>query len=82
MVDDVGEPAIKRDEDAALAGRYPQQCLVWSTDQALFAGEHDIVTGLAENRSQRVWNVLIELDRGHIYAAGIGTMVSRASSAA
>jgi hypothetical protein len=40
------------------------------------------VAGLPENRRHRIRNILIELDRGHDYAAGIGTIVSRASSAA
>jgi hypothetical protein len=40
------------------------------------------VAGLPENRSHGIGYILIELDRGHAYAAGTGTIVSRASSAA
>ena len=45
-------------------------------------GQGHVVASLPENCSHRVWNILVELDRGHGYAAGMGTMVSRARSAA
>jgi hypothetical protein len=56
--------------------------IVGSADEVLFTSKCDIVTGLPERRPDGVGNVLVEFDRGHAYAAGIGTMVSRASSAA
>ena len=82
MLDDVGEPAIERNEYAVFACRHRSKSIVGSADELLIPSECYVVAGLAERRPNGVGNVLIELDRGHSYAAGIGTMVSRASSAA
>ena len=82
MLDHVGEAAIERDQNPAFARRDSEQSIVGSAHELLFTSECDIMSGLPEHRPDRVGDVLIELDRRHVYAAGIGTMVSRASSAA
>ena len=82
MLNDVGETAIERNQCTAFAGRCREQLIVGDTGQLLVTSERHVVAGLPENRPDRVRNVLIEFDRRHDYAAGIGTIVSRASSAA
>ena len=82
MLDHVGEAAIERDENAPFARRHREKSIVGNTDELLFTSKRDIVASLPEHRPNQVGDVLIELDRGHVYAAGIGTIVSRASSAA
>jgi len=82
MLNHVGEAAIERYQYALFACRRRQHLVVGNTSQLLVASERHVVAGLPENRPNRVRNILIELDRRHDYAAGIGTIVSRASSAA
>lgn len=82
MLNDVGEAAIERNQRTAFAGRCCEQLIIGNTGQLLVTSERHVVAGLPENRPDRVRNVLIEFDRRHDYAAGTGTIVSRASSAA
>lgn len=74
--------AIERHEDPALCCRGCQQTLVWRAGQLLITRKRHVVTGIPENRPDGIGNILVELDRSHSYAAGMGTIVSRASSAA
>jgi len=82
MLNHVGEAAIERHQYTAFACRRRKHLVVGNTGKVLVASERHVVAGLPENRPNRVRNILIELDRRHDYAAGIGTIVSRASSAA
>ena len=82
MLDHVGEAAIERDQNAAFACCHREKSIVGSAHELFVASKCDIVAGLAERCPNGVRYVLVEFDRGHAYAAGIGTMVSRASSAA
>ncbi len=82
MLNDAGETAIERHQDTPLAGGRCKQLVVGGTCELLITGEGDVVPGFSKNHPDRVGNVLIELDRWHDYAAGMGTIVSRASSAA
>ena len=82
MLDHVGEATIERDQHAAFARRDSEQSIIGNANELLFTSKCHVVARLPEHRPDRVGDVLIELDRRHVYAAGIGTMVSRASSAA
>jgi hypothetical protein len=82
MLNNVCESSIERDQHAAFAACDSQHVFVGSTGQLLVASESHVVPRVAENRAQRVWDILIELQERHAYAAGKGTIVSRASSAA
>ena len=82
MLDDVRESTIERNQHTAFVGRRGEDAVIGNAVKLLIPRERHIVTGLAENCPNRIRNILIELDRRHDYAAGIGTMVSRASSAA
>jgi hypothetical protein len=65
-----------------LRQRPQRVAVIRNAGQLLITSNRDIVAGFPENCPDGVRNVLIELDRGHSYAAGIGTIVSRAKSAA
>jgi len=82
MLNDIGEAAVERNKRAPFRDCGFEQALVRNASQLLIASEHHVVTGVSQNRSYRIWNVLVELDRSHAYAAGKGTIVSRARSAA
>lgn len=82
MLNDVAKTTIERYEDAALASGDREDSMIGNTNQLFVTSECHVVAGLPENRSHGIGYILIELDRGHAYAAGTGTIVSRASSAA
>lgn len=82
MLDDVGETAVERYQGATFGRRCREQPFVRHADQLLIASERHVMTRLAENRPDGIGKVLVQLERGHDYAAGTGTIVSRASSAA
>ena len=82
MLNDIAEAAIERHQHAAFACRDREEPIIGNTGQLFVTSKCHIMASLTESRPNRVGNVLIELDRRHDYAAGIGTMVSRASSAA
>lgn len=82
MLNDIGEATIERNQDAAFTGRGDEQLVIRNTGQLLITRQGHVVACLTKSRPHRVGNVLIELDRWHDYAAGIGTIVSRARSAA
>lgn len=82
MLDDVAEAAVEGHQHAAFARRNRKHSFIGDTRQLLVPSKRHIVTTLAENHPNRVRNILVELDGGYGYAAGIGTMVSRARSAA
>lgn len=82
MLDDIRQAAIERHQNAAFTRSDRQQLIVGDAAQSLLAGQSHVVAGLPKNRSYGIRNILIELDRRHSYAAGMGTIVSRARSAA
>ena len=82
MLNDIREPPIERNQDTAFTRRCSEQPVVWNTGELLITSKRHVVARLPQNRPHRVGNVLIEFDRRHHYAAGIGTIVSRARSAA
>ena len=82
MLNDIGESTIERDQHAAFGHGHSEQPIIRSTCQLLVPSNHYIVTSIPKNRPNRVRNILIKFDRWHSYAAGIGTIVSRAKSAA
>ena len=82
MLNHIREATIDRHERTAFRSCGAEEPIIRNTRQMFVTSECHIVAGLPENRPDRVRDVLIELDRRHRYAAGIGTIVSRASSAA
>ena len=82
MLNDIGESTIEGNEDTAFGGGDGEQPIIRNARQLLVTSKHYVVASFPENRPDRVRNVLIELNRWHGYAAGIGTIVSRAKSAA
>ncbi len=82
MPKDIRKVAIERDEYSVLSAGDRQNPIVVRAGELLVAGERGVVAVLAENDAHRVWNVLVQLDARHGYAAEIGTIRSRASSAA
>jgi len=82
MPEDVCEVTIKRDEDTVFSVGHRQNPIVIDSSEPLVAGQCGVVTVLAKNDADGVGNVLVQLDARHGYAAGIGTIRSRASSAA
>ena len=82
MLNDIREPTIEGNQHTAFTRRCTEQPVIRNTGQLFVTSKGDVVAGLPENCAHRVGNVLIEFDRRHDYAAGIGTIVSRARSAA
>jgi hypothetical protein len=82
VLDDIREAAIERYERPALRRGDGQQTFIGRAGELLVTGERNVVARISENRPDGIRDVLVELHRGHSYAAGIGTIVSRASSAA
>lgn len=82
MLNDVGEATIKRHQHAAFTGRCDEELVIRRISQFFIVRQGHVVARLPKDRPHRVGNVFIALDRWHDYAAGIGTIVSRARSAA
>jgi hypothetical protein len=82
MLNDIRESTVERHQHTAFGRGHSEQPIVRNAGQLLITGNRDIVAGFPQKRPDGVRYVLIELDRGHSYAAGIGTIVSRARSAA
>jgi hypothetical protein len=82
MLDDVGESAIERNQRPAFTGCCSEQPIVRNARELLVPSKDYVVARGPKNGSDRIGNVLIELHSRHDYAAGIGTIASRARSAA
>ena len=81
MAEDVGEVPVKRDQHTTLGAGHGEHVVIHGADELLIPRECDVVPRLTEDRTNRVWDVLVQLYGGHDYAV-ISTMLSRASSAA
>lgn len=81
MPTDVAEVQVERDQGTTLGQSLRGDPFVARSGQPFVPRRRDIVAGLAQDGPDQVGNVLIQLDGRHGYA-GIGTIRSRANSAA
>jgi hypothetical protein len=82
VLNHIRESTIKGHQHTPFGSGHREQPVIGNASQSLITSRHGIVASVPENRPDGVRYVLIELDRWHRYAAGMGTIVSRAKSAA
>jgi len=82
VLNHIRESTVERHQHTAFGSGHREQPVIRNASQLLITSNRGIVASVPENRPDGVRYVLIELDRWHSYAAGMGTIVSRAKSAA